>query len=84
MIDNEKEEFWMTDREFLIWIHDRMTTFHHEKPLLDYMHRLRAIILATDKKACNRSGGGNGMADLLSEINRKDNRRWWRFRIVRG
>jgi hypothetical protein len=33
-----------TDREFLTFIHDRLLNVHHENELLDYMHRLRAII----------------------------------------
>ena len=37
----------MTDREMLIWIHQRLVKVHGEDPLVDYMHRLRAIIEAT-------------------------------------
>ena len=62
----------MTDRNFLAWIHARMTNVHNESELADYMHRLRAIIKATpvDKltPSCDtknsleelfRGGGGN-------------------------
>lgn len=36
----------MTDREFLMWIHERLERVHGENPLMDYMHKLRAIIYA--------------------------------------
>lgn len=38
----------MTDREFLIWIHQRLVS-HGDKPLIGFMHRLREIIHATPK-----------------------------------
>lgn len=34
----------MNDREFLIWLHERLTNIHGESECMDYMHRLRAII----------------------------------------
>lgn len=39
----------MTDQEFLIWIHERLEFVHDENPLIDYMHKLRAVISATPK-----------------------------------
>lgn len=39
----------MKDREFLIWIHERLEHVHHERPIVDYMHKLRAIIRNTPK-----------------------------------
>ena len=39
----------MNDRDFLCWLHDRLTYVHDERPYMDYMHKLRAIILATPK-----------------------------------
>jgi acetylornithine deacetylase/succinyl-diaminopimelate desuccinylase-like protein len=38
----------MHDREFLQWIHDRLNQVHGENEFVDYMHKLRAIINATD------------------------------------
>jgi hypothetical protein len=35
------------DREFLSWLHTRLTVIHGEDPNYDYMHKLRAIISAT-------------------------------------
>lgn len=37
----------MTDQEFLAWIHERLEYVHHEDPHMEYMHALRAIVLAT-------------------------------------
>lgn len=39
----------MTDRMFLMWIHERLTQVHGESPFFDYMHRLREIIASTPK-----------------------------------
>jgi len=39
----------MKDREFLMWIHERLELIHNESPLVDYMHKLRAIIRSTPK-----------------------------------
>ena len=39
----------MKDREFLFWIHARLTDVHGEDPLIDYMHKLRAVALSTPK-----------------------------------
>jgi hypothetical protein len=36
-----------TDREMLIWFHQRLVKQHKESHLFDYMHRLRWIIAAT-------------------------------------
>lgn len=37
----------MTDREFLMWLHERLEKVHGVSPLVDYMHRLRQIVFAT-------------------------------------
>lgn len=37
----------MKDRDFLMWLHERLEHVHGECPLVDYMHKLRAIIRAT-------------------------------------
>jgi hypothetical protein len=34
----------MKDKEFLQWIYERMEYVHHENPLKDYMHKLKAIV----------------------------------------
>lgn len=47
----------MKDREFLMWIHERLELVHGDSPLVDYMHKLRAIIRNTpkDKETPNTS-----------------------------
>lgn len=37
----------MNDRDFLIWIHCRLTEIHGENSGMDYMFKLRSIIEAT-------------------------------------
>ena len=60
----------MNDREFLIWLHERLTDKHNESPLVDYMHKLRAIIKATPKdKLTPNCGGSNSLLDLKAELN---------------
>ena len=39
----------MKDREFLMWMHARLTEQHGENPLVDYMRKFRAIIKALPK-----------------------------------
>jgi hypothetical protein len=83
--DDRIRSVTMTDRDFLIWIHARLVDVYHERDTYDYMHRLRAIILATDKKAVNTYNDcSNSLADLYKAIEKKDNYRWWRFKITRG
>lgn len=56
----------MTDREFLIWIHERLEHVHKEDPLSDYMHKLRSIIRFADKdQETMNSGSMNSLEDLL-------------------
>ncbi len=38
----------MKDKEFLQWIEARLIQVHGESPNVDYMHKLRAIIDATN------------------------------------
>jgi hypothetical protein len=40
----------MSDKKFLQWIHDRLHQVHGENESVDYMHKLRAVIGATDNK----------------------------------
>jgi len=43
-----------TDREILLWFHQRLVHQHDESELKDYMHRLRWIIAATSPKKISR------------------------------
>jgi len=36
----------MKDKDFLIWLYQRLVYVHSENPLMDYMYKLRAIIQA--------------------------------------
>ncbi len=59
----------MNDRDFLIWIHERLTNVHKESPLVDYMHKLRAIIRNTPKdKATENISSCNNIRELLKEL----------------
>lgn len=57
-----------TDREVLIFLHERLEHVYGESPLFDYMHRLRAIILATPKNERVEGPILNNMEDLRREI----------------
>jgi hypothetical protein len=46
----------MTDRDFLIWLHQRLVKVHGESKYVDYMHFLRDIIYATPKDRRSRGG----------------------------
>lgn len=54
----------MTDREFLMWLHERLVSVHGEDACFDYMYKLRAIIKATpaDRTTPN-IGTENSLAD---------------------
>ena len=61
----------MKDRDFLIWIHERLEHVHGENPLVDYMHKLRAIIYATDEDQltpnCILANSRSDLKKLLDE-----------------
>lgn len=58
----------MRDRDFLIWIHGRLE-LHCERPTLDYMHKLRAIIKAADPdKVTPNRNTGNSLAELMEDL----------------
>ena len=59
----------MNDREFLIWIHARLTDVHGEHNLTDYMHKLRAIIRTTpEDKFTPNVGTCNSLKELLESL----------------
>ena len=61
----------MTDRDFLIWLHERLTNTHGENPLVDYMHKLRAIIKETPKdKITPNCGLSSNIHELCVELDR--------------
>lgn len=61
------------DKEFLVWLHERLVHVHGEKPLMDYMHRLRAIIENTyPGKRSFESKPLNDIRDALTKEEAKD------------
>lgn len=58
----------MQDREFLMWLHERLQHVHHESPIVDYMHKLRAIIRATPK---NQETPNRLIYNSLEELRRQ-------------
>lgn len=59
----------MNDREFLLWLHHRLEVVHHEDPLFDYMHQLRAIILSIPPDQTSKSfSGGNSIEELMVKL----------------
>jgi len=58
----------MKDREFLMWLHARLTGVHNEDPLIDYMHKLRAIIANTPKDLLTPNVGSTTSLGRLQEI----------------
>jgi hypothetical protein len=60
----------MNDREFLIWMHERLTEVHGESPLVDYMHKFRAIIstIPIFQNTPNDGRGCNGIDELKEKL----------------
>lgn len=56
----------MKDRDFLIWLHARLETVHGERSIVDYMHKLRAVITAipAEQDTPNDGRGKNNLPDL--------------------
>ncbi len=59
----------MLDRDFLIWIHERLEHVHGENPMNDYMHKLRAVIKGTDKKQISPNvANSNSLQELVDGL----------------
>jgi len=59
----------MTDKQFLIWIHERLEHVHGEKPIVDYMHKLRAIINSIDSdKVTPNLSSSNSIEELMKGL----------------
>jgi len=63
-----------SDRGFLMWIHERLEHVHGENHLMDYMHKLRAIIadLPADRKTVSVGQGKNSLEALQESILEND------------
>jgi len=49
----------MKDKQFLMWLYVRLVEVHGESPMLDYMHKLRAIISSTPESQFTPNGAEN-------------------------
>lgn len=60
----------LTDRQFLIWIHERLVEQYGESPYMDYMHKLRAIItsIPEEQETPQDGRGGNDIRELHSKL----------------
>lgn len=58
----------MRDRDFLIWIHERLENVHGESPIVDYMHKLRGIIKNTPPNNSSDWTMTNSMSQLKREL----------------
>lgn len=59
----------MSDRDFLIWLHARLTDKHGERATMDYMHKLRAIIADTpSRRVTPNTGLANNLTELLEQL----------------
>ena len=64
----------MKDQEFLMWLHSRLTEVHGESPIVDYMHKLRAIIKFTPpQRESPNSASSNSLHDLRCDLNKQEN-----------
>lgn len=61
-----------SDREVLMFFHERLVHVHGECELTDYMHRLRSIIAKTPPRRYTPSGYGfNNMEELVDHMDKK-------------
>lgn len=58
----------VTDREFLIWLHERLEHVHGENDLVDYMHFLRKIIRGTPADKRTIQPFSNSLEDLKKQL----------------
>lgn len=59
----------MKDRDFLIWIHERLEKVHGDGNCYDFMHKLRCIIRATpEKQDTPNMDSKNSLEEMLKSI----------------
>lgn len=61
-----------TDREVLIFLHERLVNIHKESDCVGYMHRLRGIIAAVPPDRDSGSPCTNSLRELLRQLPRLD------------
>lgn len=57
-----------TDREILLWFHQRLVHQHKESHLMDYMHRLRWIIQAMPPRKTSRGNGVKACCNNVKDL----------------
>jgi hypothetical protein len=58
----------MSDQDFLLWVHSRLSKVYGENVLCDYMHRLRAIALAQPKDKVTKWGYLGDPKDVSTRV----------------
>ena len=65
---NDTKKNNMTDKQFLIWIHERLRLVHSENEHVDYMYKLRSIIESTPpEKYTPNTSTFNSIAEMYKE-----------------
>lgn len=59
----------MNDKAFLMWLHARFTDVYGEDPLIDHLHKFRAVISSVPETQSTPSDGrgGNSLSDIQSQ-----------------
>ena len=61
----------MKDRDFLMWLHERLEYVHYERPGYDYMHKLRDIIASIPKEQESKQSNTNNLAEIRKMFRKK-------------
>ncbi len=62
----------MKDRDFLVWIHERLEHVHKDDPHTDFMHKLRAVIKSVpENKETLNIGTFNSLEELIDYLGRQ-------------
>lgn len=62
----------MTDREFLMWLHERITEVYGESSIIDFMHKFRDIITSIPENQKTRNSVALNSLDDLKEYFEKE------------
>lgn len=60
----------MKDRDFLLWLHERLDYIHNESPRMNYMRKLRCIATAipADQETPADERGMNNVDELRNKL----------------
>ena len=65
----------MKNREFLMWLHERLVHVHGENEMYDYMHKLRTIIADTPAWKETQNVAQPKLEELKKRLERQDKER---------